>query len=243
MNKEYLKNFFKKVVAGPNRCVDDRSGLGDDDKLLTPQMPGASNHPMDLMQYAVLKNGEVITEETLFEMTGKVYLDPKVRKYAKPGMHIDDDHKMIKGNSLNKRCNGCGQDSVRVAVMREMGVDVGNYNPGDRIREARNRGWNVQKLTGSHGGHNNLTPLATLNRIVGTTLDTEKLNVSGEAVSFNHDIWFVLLMLDAMVSQLKSRGYDSAASDLELNCENWSIDMYVKTLQHLKQSGEYININ
>jgi hypothetical protein len=226
------------------RCVDDRKGLWSEDEILGVQMPGASEHPMDLMLLAIVKSGQLIDEYSLFDMTDELFGSEVAKKYGlKPGVHIDDNHGEISDpGELAEKSDGCGADKVRAEVLSEMGVKV-QYEPGFRIREARLRGWNVQVLTGAHAGtHGTPAATAAINETVGTTLNNAALLGEGRRASFNHDIWVINELLPDMAKILRDKGFGDAAGLLEKNGVVWSEEMYVRVLQHLGQTDQLVRV-
>ncbi|KKU87775.1 MAG: hypothetical protein UY18_C0026G0001 [Microgenomates group bacterium GW2011_GWF2_47_9] len=239
------EDYVEVGVGDGCRCVDDRAGKGESDLAnLAPQLPGGSEHVMDLILLASLKAGKSVTEDELFQMVEDVYKSGAAQKYGlKPGLHIDDEHGHISDPiELEKRDIGCGADSVRVEVLRKMGVEV-EYDRGARIREARRRGWNVQILTGHHAGaEGEEQATAAVNHMVGKTLNTNSLLSPDRRASFNYDVWVVELLIPEMVNLMRNRGMGEAANLLERNGLSWGEEIFVHTLTELGQSGKTVAI-
>lgn len=239
MPKEVNKNDYVRVEPGEGRCVDERRALGLHSENFSVQMPGVSEHLMDLILLPIaLTTGEQVDESLLFDMTENVYKSPFASEYgARPGLHIDDDHGSLSLDQTGGRVLGCGADKVRTNVLKKMGAKV-VYQTGARIAEGRRRGWGIQVLTGAHDPH----ATAALNYLEGKTLNTKSLWEAGRRPSFNHDLWFALGLLDELAGQLDSHGFNKAAKELSDHGEDWSIDMYTHTLQELGYHTNLIQI-
>lgn len=225
------------VTPGSGRCVDDRDGLEYHAENRSVQMPGASSHLMDLMQLSIISSRLTVKEAQLFDMTESAYRSSFATSYgARPGLHIDDEHGHLSLSQTRSRVAGCGHDAVRTRVMKHMGVDV-SYSSGERILEARRRGWGIQVLTGAHGGVKNLTPTAAVNHMEGMTLDTGRLLREDRVPSFNYDKWFAIGMLDVLMKELHNNGFERAEKVLDLKGEEFTTLMYYWTLRELKQEG------
>jgi hypothetical protein len=222
---------YVAVEADSGRCVDERKDREGQNRGV--QFPGGALHILDLMRVAITKNGKEIGEDILWEMTDKIMSSEEAQKHnIRPGVHIDDDHGNITSEEeLEDRLLGCGYDSVRSQVMGRLGVDIGEYEPGENIRRARERGWGVQQLTGAHS--NDAT--AALNYLHGMTLDNQKLWEEGRVPSFNHDIWAVRQLIPAMERELKNGEFEGASRLVKEHGVNWSKQIYIDTLDILSQ--------
>jgi len=222
------------VTASPDstRCVDER---GDKEgENLGVQMPGASEHIMDLMLVAVLQDGGKVPDEQLMEMTEKVYASSVAKENSLVlGMHIDDEHGHLDMDACGDRNHGCGYDKVRGTVIKNVFDYEVESNPGTRIEKAREKGWGIQVLTKDHIPYAS----AAINKMVGKTLKTKSLLDDGRNPSFNHDIWVVEKLLPEMISQLEEAGFDGAAEILNENSMDWSEKLYGETLNVLSNGA------
>jgi hypothetical protein len=242
--EEKVVNREDYVEAQPNstRCVDERKDK--EGKNLGIQMPGGSEHLMDLMLVAIKKAGGEVDDEVLCGMVGKVYESEVARaNNLTAGVHIDDEHGHLDTEACANRDGGCGYDKVRGEVIENVfGIEVAS-EPGSRIRKARELGWGVQVLTGDHRNPgNNESVTAALNFMKGKTLDTATLWEEGRTPSFNHDIWVVETLQAEMQQQLEAAGFSDAAKLLEENAVVWSREIYGETLNILS-GGELTGEN
>jgi hypothetical protein len=218
------------------RCVDERKDKEGENRGV--QMPGGSEHIMDLLMVAVQRCGGEIDDEVLMAMADRIYQSEVAKEHnLVPGVHIDDEHGDLDMDACKTRDAGCGYDKVRKDVLKSLlGNDI-SYDPGTRIRMAREKGWGVQVLTGNHR-----TPeegvTAAINYMTGKTLKTKSLWAEGRP-SFNHDIWVVEVFLGEMKRELEEGNFGEAADLLEENAMQWSKEIYGKTLDIL--SGKALN--
>lgn len=229
--KEQVVTIEDYVPVEPHsgRCVDDRPDRTGENRGV--QFPGGSLHILDLMRVAVVRSGQEVNEDVLWEMADTALRSQEASKNnIVPGVHIDDNHgHFTSEEELAFHERGCGYDAVRGEVLALMGIQIGNYQTGENIRRARASGWGVQQLTGSHSDE----ATAALNFLPGLTLRTQRLWKEGRVKSFSHDIWAVRTLLPAMRRQLEEGGFEEASQLLAKDGVNWSKQVYVETLDIL----------
>lgn len=215
------------AAQGATRCVDERGDKHGE--LLGVQLPGGSEHLMDLFLLALEEVGAEYDEALLFDMTQHVYTSSLTDEYnLEPGVHIDDEHGKLSLEASADRVVGCGYDKVRGDVLQRLGVEL-SYSPGERISQAREHQWSVQILTGDHFAN----ATAAINRVPGQTLQTKALLVEDRIPSFNYDLWVVTAAKPAMIAALNQAGYSKAAKTLEAQAEDWGRQLYIETLDIL----------
>lgn len=223
------KEDYVPVQPDSARCVDDRGGK--EGVNLGPQLPGGSEHIADLLFVAIKKTGKDINDQTLMELTHKIYQTETAQQHnLLPGVHIDDAHGELDMEECEYRDEGCGYDKVRAQVLAKMGIVV-EHTPGTLIRQARQLGWGVQVLSHGHD------PLATAaqNDNEGLTLDTNALHAKGKTPSFNHDRWVVKVLLPEMMRVLEEKGFGEAVELLQAQALEWSSEIYGNTLSILTE--------
>lgn len=219
------------VQADSCRCVDER--CDKEGENLGVQMPGCSQHIMDLFLVSLEKSNSEYSEELLWELTRSVYQSDHAQKHnLVMGMHIDDEHGELSSSDCQTRNAGCGYDKVRNQVLSRMGIEI-DYQPGSRIDAARNASVGVQVLTGDHVAH----ATAAMNWMTSKTLQTQVLWEEGRNPSFNHDIWVVKEVLPEMIKALENKNHPQAAKTLEENALAWSRQLYAETLDILSNGG------
>lgn len=230
MSSKEMVDYYVQV-SGATRCVDER---GDKQgELLGVQLPGGSQHLMDLFALAFDQAGNDFNDDMLFKLTEQVYRsDMAVELRLEPGMHIDDEHGELSVDACTDRVFGCGYDKVRSQVLARIGVNI-QYNPGDRIDQARSRGWKIQVLTGDHF----TDAAAAINKLEGKTLKTQALLNQDQVPSFNYDHWAVTAILPAMVEVLADAGYSEAAKILQEEAVDWGKRLYLETLDILSNGA------
>ncbi len=216
--------------AHSTRCVDDRADKSGEN--LGAQLPGGSEHIVDLLFVAITKAGGTVTKHQLLDMLQAVYASPTAKHLnLLPGVHIDDEHGHLTDTTeIEARVKGCGYDSVRCRVLARFDMAL-DYISGTDIAKARELGWGVQVLTGEH--HAQAT--AAVNYVKGTTLKTKSLWLADRVPSFNYDIWVVEALAEVMKSVLEESGYSDAGELLEKNATEWGSSLYTNTLDILTQ--------
>ena len=224
-------NDYVSNQADSTRCVDERADKSGEN--LGVQLPGCTEHIMDLMMIALDKSGKSVDEAALLAMVKDVYAsDAAYEHKIVMGMHIDDEHGHLDADACKKRVMGCGYDKVRTQVLERMGFNI-EYTPGTRIKVARAEGVGIQVLTGDHVAN----ATAAINWKEDSTLKTQSLWEDGRTPSFNHDIWVVKVLLDDMKKVLEDNNFEEAAEILNENALEWSKTMYVETLDILSNGA------